>query len=572
MKPSYEELQQRIAVLEQTISRMHEQEALQMLLLDNLPLAIAVYDEQGTFIFANVATENFFRLPKGSMVGKTFYQIFPKEMADNQMEIMRQIFATGKPLNSARNINWHGQMIFIDVHRYPLLDENGKVLKILGIGQDITEQTRQEKLLTIQHQIDSLSNMSANLNSSLKKAFLNLMQIDWVDAGGIYLFDEERKTLRLAFSTGLSEDYIRKVSVISSNNLPAEVFQKGKTRMAHSKIFLEPIRTILIREKFKFAISLPLIYKQEVIGSLNLGSRSVEEISDHDRLILESIASRLANLIILVKTREQLLSSNLKLKKSIYEIEEKHNLLIQKSRLESLGELSAGLAHEINQPLSVISLVMENINYKLEQNAASGEYLTGKFITITKNINKIRQLIDHVRIFSRAQENIIFEQVDVNQVIISSLSMIETQFRKHEIRVQTELSEELGYTIGNPSRFEQVILNLLSNARYAVEDKGKKTASVGLAKEIRITTLKKKGKIIIRVWDNGTGISKENLDKIFNPFFTTKLEDQGTGLGLAIAYGIILEMKGMITAQSREGEFTEITITLPYFRKNIEKK
>ncbi len=543
-----------------------DNELIQQILLENLPQIIAIYDTTGRFMYANEHTDFFFRMPKGGVTGKSFREMFPAQVADEQEKTMISIITSKKPVNLERSMMMHGQMNYFKATHQPLLDEKGEVRSILVIGQNITSQVQHEKLLKIQHQIDSLSNLTTSLTLSLKKAFSYMLEIDWIDVGGIYLFDEDRKHLRLVYSEGLSETYLKAVSVYSDNDPQTKLVLKKKSKFASSRTFLRPINEIMLKEHLTYVVAIPLVYKKEVIGSLNVGSKSVEEVSPHDKYIIESIASRLANLIILVKTRDELIASNLRLNRSVQEIGEQQQLLIQKSRLESLGELSAGLAHEINQPLSVISLVMENINYKMEQNAASAEYLSGKFQTISQNINKIRKLIDHVRIFSRDQGAIMFERVDVNQVIRDALSMIEAQLRSHRINLVVNLTEGLGYTLGNPARFEQVILNLVSNARDALDDREKMALGPNNGKEIVVTTFMEKDRIYIIIRDNGSGIPKDNLDKIFNPFFTTKSEGRGTGLGLAIVYGIIGEMKGDISVVSEEMAFTEIRLKLKGYK------
>jgi PAS domain S-box-containing protein len=547
-----------------------QQEYLYRTLVENLPLAIAIFDKNGKILYANGITEKFLRGEKGSITGKTAHQIYPKEVADDMVKLIRQVFKTGQPVNVNRNLILFGQSIHLKVTRSPLFDEHGKVKSVLAIGQNITEQVRNEKLLGIQHQIDSLSNLSTSLQSSLKRAFQHLLEVDWIDGGGIYLFDEDRKKLRLIFSTGFSKEFTGLVSLYTSREPPVKVVLKGKPMYAGTDDFFESNKNALIREGLTFIIVIPLVYKKKVIGSLNLGSRQIDHVSAQDRLFVESIASRLANLIILVKTQIQLDKSNMELNTRLQELSIKQQMLIQKSRLESLGELSAGLAHEINQPLTVISLVMENINRRIENQQVSGEYFAGKLSTITQNIDKIRKLIEHVRIFSRDQGNISFERVDVNQVIANALSMIDSQLKNNQIIVITNLSEEIGYTIGNPARFEQVILNLVSNARDALEEKEKNTRTGGFGKEIRITTAMEQNRIYVRVWDNGTGISAINTDKIFNPFFTTKAEGMGTGLGLPIVYGIISEMNGEISVRTEERKFTEISINLPMYDKRIK--
>ncbi len=392
-----------------------------------------------------------------------------------------------------------------------------------------------------------------------------------MDNGGIYLLNDAKDAFELVYSLGLQEKSLRNVSYLPVTGDHARILLKMIPRYVDESGLMKQTRTDMVAEGLKSVAVIPLVYQDEVIGALNLGSRTTSQIDEFDKKIVESIGSRLANLIMLVKTQIQLDRSNSELNTKLQELNIKQQMLIQKSRLESLGELSAGLAHEINQPLSVISLVMENIQNKFEQKTASEDYLLSKFVTITQNINKIRELIDHVRIFSRDQGTIMFERIDVNEAIRNALSMIESQLKNQQIKVIHDLSADIGYTLGNPSRFEQVILNLLSNARDALGEKEKKTQHGSLAKEIRIKTFSENTNIIMQVWDNGTGIPIKNLDKIFNPFFTTKTEGHGTGLGLPIVYGIIREMKGEIMVRTDETVFTEITITLPRHKKMLKK-
>jgi PAS domain S-box-containing protein len=572
MKPTYKDLQQRIAALEQALTtRSQEQEALYKILVENLPLAIAIFDKNGKILYANEITEKFLRQEKGSVAGKTAHQVYPKETADDMVRLIRQVFKTGKPLNVDRKTILFGQSVHLKVSRQPLFNEWGEVTSVMAIGQNITEQTRQMDLINIQHQIDSLGNVSTDLKSSLDLVFRNVLQIDWVDNGGIYLLNDEGNAFELVYSVGFRKKSLRNVSYLPVTGDHASILSKMVPRYVDESGFMKQTRIDMIAEGLKFAAIIPLVYKDEVIGSLNLGSKTASHIDEFDKRIVESIGSRLANLIMLVKTQIQLDRSNNELNTKLQELNIKQQMLIQKSKLESLGELSAGLAHEINQPLSVISLAMENIQNKFEQKAASEDYLGSKFATITQNINKIRELIDHVRIFSRDQGTIMFERIDVNDVIRNALTMIESQLKNQQIKVIHELSPDIGYTLGNPSRFEQVILNLLSNARDALGEKEKKTRHGSISKEIRIKTFCENTNIIMHVWDNGTGIPLKNLDKIFNPFFTTKTEGHGTGLGLPIVYGIIREMKGEITVRTDEAVFTEITITLPRHKKMLKK-
>lgn len=238
-------------------------------------------------------------------------------------------------------------------------------------------------------------------------------------------------------------------------------------------------------------------------------------------------------------------------------------IVIQKSKLESLGNLAAGIAHEINQPLSSISMSMDNIINKSQRGIATPEYLDGKCLNIQGDIERIRQIIEQVRLFSRDQKDSAVEQVDVNQVVTSSLAITKPVFEKMGIRFETALREGTHIIIGNRFKLEQVMINLMSNAKDAILEKlalGKQEGYIG---KISLSTSLSGENVLITVTDNGMGIPTDKLSMIFDPFYTTKSPDKGTGLGLSISFGIISDMGGTAYAESSEGAFTTITISLP---------
>ncbi|MBC8385686.1 MAG: tetratricopeptide repeat protein [Candidatus Cloacimonetes bacterium] len=242
---------------------------------------------------------------------------------------------------------------------------------------------------------------------------------------------------------------------------------------------------------------------------------------------------------------------------------QQQQLLIQKSKLESLGKLAAGIAHEINQPLGSISMSIENIYFAYIEDQLSRKYLNGKIKNIKEYIQRIDRIIKHIKIFSRDQKSIAIDRIDVNEVIQNALSMVQTQYKNHSIKLETILGNDLGFTKGNKFKLEQVIINLLSNAKDALEEKECKKSNVEFNKKIMIETFSEIDKILIKIEDNGIGIPQENLDNIFDPFFTTKDPEKGTGLGLSIIYGILEEMKGEIRVDSKYNEYTIMKIELP---------
>jgi C4-dicarboxylate-specific signal transduction histidine kinase len=249
--------------------------------------------------------------------------------------------------------------------------------------------------------------------------------------------------------------------------------------------------------------------------------------------------------------------------KELKKRERQQQLLIQKSKLESMGELAAGIAHEINQPLGGISMGLDNILFKLTLGSVSEEYLHTKIDAMFHDIDRIRRIISHVRVFSRDQKNLVDDNVSIKDVIRDTLSLITRQYENHNIKITLKLTEEDYFTMGNKYRMEQVFLNLLSNAKFAVEEKQRREQSLSYLKNIEIVNYQENGFVVVEVIDNGIGIKKEHIDNVFDPFFTTKDVESGTGLGLSITYGIIQEMKGKIEVESKLNEYTKMKVYLP---------
>ena len=267
------------------------------------------------------------------------------------------------------------------------------------------------------------------------------------------------------------------------------------------------------------------------------------------------------------KTAEELKELNKHLEKRVKEelkkIEFQQQLLIQKSKLESLGELAAGIAHEINQPLVGISMGLDNILIKSKNNEVTEDYLNTKFNKLFEDIERIRKIINHIRVFSRDQDLTDFKKVNINEVINNALSMVKTQYKNHNVKCTISLNCKDCYTYGNKYKLEQVILNILSNAKYAIDEKENTINDISYQKQIKIKTYENRNNLFINIEDNGIGILENDLIKIFDPFFTTKKSEVGTGLGLSITYGILKEMKGDINVETKLNEHTIMKISLP---------
>lgn len=180
------------------------------------------------------------------------------------------------------------------------------------------------------------------------------------------------------------------------------------------------------------------------------------------------------------KAKKALETANLELEQRVLDELKKRQhqqqLLIQKSKLESLGKLAAGIAHEINQPLSGISMGLDNMIFRISSETASVDEATSAYLRkktghLLEDVERISHIINHVRTFSREQESALSESVDVNEVCVNALSMIKTRYKNHDIEIDWKPGKNIKSVTGNKYKLEQVVLNLLSNAGDAVEEK-----------------------------------------------------------------------------------------------------
>lgn len=233
---------------------------------------------------------------------------------------------------------------------------------------------------------------------------------------------------------------------------------------------------------------------------------------------------------------------------------------IHADRMANLGQMAAGMAHEINQPLNIISMVMDKILYESDRNISLDvSFLKSKSNKIFENLTRIRNIIDHIRVFSRNQFEYIPIAFSINKSIQSAISMFSEQFRHLGINVHLDLKEDIPDITGNTHQFEQVIINLLTNAKDAVMDR-KSLSDYTYIPEINIHSFVNKESLVVQVTDNGTGIDEEHINKIMLPFYSTKEEGKGTGLGLSISYEIIRDMGGEIEIESKKMTKTDIRL------------
>jgi len=235
--------------------------------------------------------------------------------------------------------------------------------------------------------------------------------------------------------------------------------------------------------------------------------------------------------------------------------------LSQADKLSSIGLLAAGVAHEVNTPLAVISSYTQMLAKQLQGDPQK----SGLLEKITRQTFRASEIVNNLLNFSRTSGSEIGD-VDVNKVIADTLALLEHQFKVAKVEVQNALTPKLSRIQRNPGRLQQVFLNLFLNAKDAMPGGG----------ILRVTTLNGDS-VSVSISDTGTGIAPEHIQRIYDPFFTTKTSSgegqaRGTGLGLSVTYGIIQEHAGKIRVESHPGSGTTFTLDFPLSRKAVSSK
>ncbi len=245
------------------------------------------------------------------------------------------------------------------------------------------------------------------------------------------------------------------------------------------------------------------------------------------------------------------------------ELRDKQEQLVQAGKLATLGELTTGIAHELNNPLNNIGLFIGNVIDLLELGKADKERMLAELRQALQQVRKANEIISHLRTFGRAA-TFSREPVAIKPVIERALALMREQLRLRQIEVVLALGPEDPIVMGNAIQLEQVFINLLTNARDALADAPQK--------RISITSTLRQDILTLEFRDTGCGIPPGLEQRIFDPFFTTKDVGTGTGLGLSITYGIMQEHHGTIWVESQPGEGAAFFVQLPLARPDANEE
>jgi len=467
------------------------------LLFDNVPCIVTVQDLDFKLLEYNKESRERFNPFPGAYCYQAYKGI------DEKCEVcpVERTFETGVPHCSEENRrNPDGTYSHWIVHTAPIVDQDGKVTKAMEMCLDITERKKLEvKLKESEKKYHTIFNNAPNSIFVLDNDTLNIRDCNST-ACSVYGYETE-ELIGKPFSVVIHSD--EAVRVLSQMRLFSAVNQVKSIRKDGDSFFVDMML-------------------------------AVSPHSDKEYLLVSTT--------------------------DITERLEAEQLLFHAGKMATLGEMATGVAHELNQPLTVIKSAS---NFFVKKVAANEPIPQETLATLAREVDsyvdRATNIINHMREFGRKTEHS-EELVDVNTSLDRAFTLLNKQFSARGIKIVWDLNDDLPPVRAISDQLEQVIINLLVNARDVLEEKT--WAGDSDTPTIGIRTYRSKKNVFIDVDDNGGGIPEKLIHKIFEPFFTTKKVGKGTGLGLSISYGLIKDFGGMIFAENSDTG-ARFTIQLP---------
>jgi signal transduction histidine kinase/HAMP domain-containing protein len=472
-------------------------------------------------------------------------------------------------------------------------DEIGAMARTLAAFRDTLEALQRtlaqlEALRTVGRAVGSTLDLEAVLGLVVARA----VEFSGAAAGMVYEYDEPSREFRFRMSHGAGPEL--------AASMKARPIGFGEGAVGRAAITTTPMQIPDLREPgvgvpqlggelvrlgYCSLLAAPLLHEETILGGLIVMRRDAGQFSDETVRLVEAFAIQSAHAVRNAKLFEQQLRREGELRAAHDQLKAAQASLIQSEKMASLGQLTAGIAHEIKNPLNFVNNFAELSRELLDElrdtveppadgTPPKNDEVEDLIATLDANLTKI---VEHGRRADGIVTSMLLHsrggsgerrKSDVNALVEEALNLAfhgaRAQDQSFNVTLKRDLASDLGPLDIVPQDITRVFLNLFGNAFYAVNKRRRAGTDPAYAPAVAVATHKRGEEVEIRVRDNGVGMPPAVRDQVFTPFFTTKPTGEGTGLGLSISYDIVVqEHGGTIAVDSREGEFTEFVIRLP---------
>jgi signal transduction histidine kinase len=436
----------------------------------------------------------------------------------------------------------------------------------------------------VSHAVNSTIDLQTVLSTIISKA----VQLSGADAGTIYAFDDAKQEFQLRASYGMDEEL---VAAIKDRNV-----RMGETLISDAVTHRKPVQVadirhaassaldIIRRAGFRALLAVPLLGADRIVGALVIRRKEPGDFPQGTVNLLQTLGTQSVLAIQNARLFDEVQSRTRDLAQSLAGLRATQDRLVQTEKLASLGQLTAGIAHEIKNPLNFVnnfSAVSVELIEELRQALASSnlapqlrgeiseiaDMLQDNLVRVVQHGKRADSIVKNMLLHSR-QGSGEHQPADINILVEQSLNLAYHGARAEKQGFNVTLERSFDPTAGEIDMFQQeitrVLLNIISNGFYAVTKRKSEINGRTYEPLLAVMTKNLGESVEITIYDNGTGIPGEVKEKMFNPFFTTKPPGEGTGLGLSLSYDIIVKQHaGAIEVDTQPGEFTKFRIILP---------
>jgi PAS domain S-box-containing protein len=536
-----------------TEEALRESEEQYRRLIETSPDGILLTDLNATILMVNREAVELFGCDSAEeLLGRNALELVAPEEHQRAVEALQSFLETRAiRSNELKLLRKDASPYLAEVNASLVVDTHDNPRAIVTVIRDITDRKRMERAMQQRHrELESLNlagqalNASLDLDQVLSTTLDRACDLMDVFACSVWLIDPETGDLVCRCATGPHTSIVEGWRMTPGEGVVGWVAQSGKSLVvddmqAEARHFrdVEQETGLMLRS----AVSVPLRIKENVIGTLQVLDPEVGRFKSTDLMLVESLASSAAIALENARLYEDL-------QQRMKELREAQAQLVQSAKMAAVGELAAGVAHEINTPLTSVLGYSELLLERLPPDDPSQK----KVAAIVRQAGQARDVVGHLLEFSR-QTRPHREQVSLNRVVRETLMLARQQMKNRRIAIEEEYAIALPPLPLDVPRMKQAFLNLVTNSLQAMPHGG----TLGVRSEWV------GNEVAVQIADTGSGIAADDLPRIFEPFFTTRPVGQGAGLGLSVSLGIIEEHGGRIEVESELGKGSTFTVWLP---------
>jgi len=474
------------------------------------------------------------------------------------MRVVRQLTALARDFTRVE----HGEIENLEVHDDPAeFSEMARIADAFSTTlAELKQHTRElENLVTKLSTLSELTELVVripDIRQILQIILQRTMAAVNADIGSIMIMDEESQVLRIAAANGLDEALVKNTAISIGEGIAGKVAQTGEPVLVED-VEKDPRFQKTNNPKYESSsfISMPLRAHWRILGVLNLSKKGDgKAFTESDMKFLTALLGHIGFALENAKLLQEAKESARRLQQAYEQQRERldraHQQIVRSDKLSALGQLVAGVAHELNNPLTTIIGRAELLLTDISSGKASRDLQQ-----IVTEGERAAKIVQNLLSFSR-QTSPTKQFCNINEILRRVLQILENDFRVNNIQVRTEMDPQLPQTMVDAGQMQQVFVNIANNAYHAMMEQENR-------RSLTIRTRLDEDKLRVEFSDTGPGIPAEQQQYIFEPFFTTKSESKGTGLGLSISYGILQAHGGRIDVKSIVGEGTTFVIELP---------